>query len=186
MHESYQSVSITSFAGREKSGNHLWTHQQVNFPTSYSTFYDLIKTNFHKGDDTFTAAELAGTILLISAFSDNEGIIFVTETENLYSNLYEESTIRFHRIYRNNWFFLGRYTFWRKKLVINFTGVFLLQGKFFLYENVGKCVSGFPGFCAKKLTLPPKLHLLDHEMDRFVEQEISINYRDFDYFLVRV
>ena len=142
--------------------------------------------NFHKGDETFTETELSGNILLISAFSDNEGIIFITENENLYDNKYEESTIRFHRIYRNNWFFLGRYFFFRKNMVINFTGVFMLQGKFFLYENVRKCIRGIPGFCAKVLTLPPKLHLLDHEIDKFVEQKLSINYRNFDYFAVSV
>ena len=181
MHESYQSVSITSFAGREKSGNHLWNHQQVNFPKYYSTYFDLTRSNFRKGDETFTETEIAGNILLISAFSDNEGIIFITE-----NNKYDESTIRFHRIYRNNWFFLGRYTFLRKNKEINFTDVFMLQGKFFLYENIRKCVRGIPGFCARILTLPPKLHLLDHEIDKFVEQKLSISYRNFDYFTVSV
>ena len=40
----FPGMIVPLFVGREKSGNHLWTHQQVNFPTSYSMFFLKILT----------------------------------------------------------------------------------------------------------------------------------------------
>jgi hypothetical protein len=47
MVNSFRSVSVTSFAGCEKSGNHLWTHMRVHFPTSYSMILFNLHTKFN-------------------------------------------------------------------------------------------------------------------------------------------
>ena len=138
------------------------------------------------GDDSFSRDDVYGNVNLISAFSDNEGIIFITRNEDTY-NFEQISTIRFHRIYRNNWFFLGRYTFKRRNIEIKFTGVFMFQGQFYLYENVNKCLRGFSGhYCFELITLPPKIHLLDRVNDEFVEQIMDINNQNYDFFEITV
>jgi hypothetical protein len=103
-----------------------------------------------------------------------------------------EDTIRFHRIYRNNWFFLGRYKFTRShkrlpdKMDFQFLNVFMFQGKFFILEDVKKCNQGSYFFhCREEITLPPKLHLLDRATDRFVEQKLDINYQNYDFFSIK-
>jgi len=123
---------------------------------------------------------------LISAFSDNEGIIFVTR--NHYStDIGKTTTIRFHRIYQNNWFFLGRYNLRRQNQAIDFTGVFMFQGQFFLYEDIKNNVSSRPfDRCSDVTTSPPKISLLDRMTDEFVEQILIINNQDFDYFGIRL
>ncbi|CBY12138.1 unnamed protein product [Oikopleura dioica] len=165
------SISITSFVGREISGKHRWTHQEVNFPSTFR-------------DETMSHAN----IQLLSAFSDNKGIIFVTNN-NLLTNFGQINTIRFHRIFQNTWFFLGRYEFSRKNKAILFPDVFMFQGQFFLVEDVRKCTKGIPSFdyyCHEEIILPPKIYLLDHETDKFVEQKLDINYQGFDFFLMSV
>ena len=37
-----------------------------------------------------------------------------------------------------------------------------------------------------KKIFPPKIHLLDHETDQFVEQKIEINIHSFDSFKITV
>ena len=76
--------------------------------------------------------------------------------------------IRFHRIYRDNWFFLGRYEFDRQN-TIWFPTAFMFQGQFFIYEDDRR---------SKNLSdyyFGAKIHFLDHETDQFVEQKIEIN-----------
>jgi len=127
-------------------------------------------------------------IQLLSAFSDNKGIIFVTNN-NFLTNFGQENTIRFHRIYQNTWFFLGRYEFSRKNKAILFPDVLMFQGQFFLVEDVRKCTKGFPShayFCREEIILPPKIYLLDRETDKLVEQKLDINYQGFDFFLMSV
>jgi hypothetical protein len=38
----------------------------------------------------------------------------------------------------------------------------------------------------EKKIFPPKIHLLDHETDKFVEQKIEINIHSFDTFKIIV
>ena len=97
---------------------------------------------------------------------------------------YGRNIIRFHRIYRDNWFFLGRYEF-RRRYAILFPTVFMFQGQFFIYEDdrESKQISDY--YFEEKI-LPPKIHLLDHETDQFVEQKIEINSHRFDTFKIIV
>ena len=81
MTSDYDSVSITTFMGREKSGNHLWNNQIVNFPSSYSMFFNKPETN-RRLEDKELEADLRYNEL-ISAFSDNEGIILITKSFDL-------------------------------------------------------------------------------------------------------
>ena len=37
-------------------------------------------------------------------------------------------------------------------------------------------------FCSEEITLPPKIHLLDYEIDEFVEKKLDIFYQNFDFF----
>lgn len=178
---SYQSFSMTSFVGREKSGNHLWTHKEVNFPTSFSMFFFHTKTLCDLGDETFTDVNIE----ILSAFSDNEGIIFITKNNDI-NNVGQTNIIRFHRIYRNNWFFLGRYEFRRQNKAIVFQNVFMFQGQFFLYESVGECKRLLGYYCNEQKLLPPKMYLLNLETDKFVEQKLDINYQNFDFFSITI
>jgi hypothetical protein len=95
-------------------------------------------------------------------------------------NLRGRNIIRFHRIYRDNWFFLGRYEFRRQNAIL-FPTAFMFQGQFFLYEDDREMES----YYVEKV-LPPKIHLLDHETDQFVEQKIEINIQRFDNFRITV
>ena len=52
----------------------------------------------------------------------------------------------------------------------------MFQGQFFMYEDV----------MYEEKILPPKIHLLDHETDQFVEQKIEINIHSFDTFKITV
>jgi hypothetical protein len=190
MVDSFRSASITSFVGREKSGNHLWTHKKVNFPTSYSMFFFKLHIKFKSdvllGDRTIGEGSINTNAQLLATFSDNEGIIFITKNAH-HINFEREDIIRFHRIYRNNWFFLGRYKFTRKiaKFDFRFSSVFMFQGKFFIYEDVQQCKRGsFTFFCREEISLPPKIHLLDRATDRFVELKLDINYQNYDFFWI--
>jgi len=148
----------------------------------------LVLNQLNLGDKTFSKKDIFLNIILISAFSDNEGMIFVTRNEYLHPHE-KESTILFHRIYRNNWFYLGRYVFIRRNQAIDFTSVFMFQGQFLLYERVRKCTIGSTGpfsYCFNLLTLPPKIHLLDRNIDKFVEKKIILNYQNFDYFSIEL
>ena len=181
------SVSITTFMGREKSGNHLWNNQIVNFPSSYSS-----ETYWRLGDEDLDADLRSNE--LISAFSDNEGIILITKSSTdgaLIGDLnhyFKKTTIRFHRIYRNHWFLLGRYNFRRRNTALDFSNVFMFQGRFFLHEIVKthETVCGWHGYCFDEKIYPPKLYSLDRENDKFVKQKLIINYKNFDYFEINV
>jgi hypothetical protein len=99
----------------------------------------------------------------------------------------QEDIIRFHRIYRNNWFFLGRYKFTRKtpKFVFQFSEAFMFQGNFFIYEDIKKCTRGnFALHCQQEIRLPPKIHLLDRATDSFAEQNLDIYYQNYDFFSI--
>ena len=64
-----------------------------------------------------------------------------------------------------------------------FSNVFMFQGKFLIYEQIQECRRGkFPFRCFEEISLPPKIHLLDHANDTFVEQKIDINYENYDFF----
>ena len=190
MVDSFRSVSITSFVGREKSGNHLWTHNQVNFPKSYSMFFFKLPQKFISdvllGDKTVDEQSISTNAQLLAVFSDNEGIIFITKNDDSL-NLKQEDIIRFHRIYRNNWFFLGRYKITRSthKFGFQFSKMFMFQGNFFINEDIERCTKGsFSLYCFETIRYPPKIHLLDFATDRFVEQKLGINYQSYDYFSI--
>jgi hypothetical protein len=57
----------------------------------------------------------------------------------------------------------------------------MFQGQFFMYEDDKNSRE----FGEKKI-FPPKIHLLDHETDKFVEQKIEINIRSYDTFRITV
>ena len=50
----------------------------------------------------------------------------------------------------------------------------MFQGQFFMYEDDGTKI------------FKPKIHLLDHETDQFVEQKIELNFHSFDTFKITV
>lgn len=121
---------------------------------------------------------------LISAFSDNEGIIFVTTDK--YNWAYNQiTTIQFHRLYHRNWLYLGHYVFKSRKLVdVNvFRSVFLIHGQFVLYEDVQECKKGSL-YCLQSWPKPPRLYLLDHKTDSFKLQKSNIDYSPFDFYTV--
>ena len=149
------------------------------------------ETYWRLGDEDFEADLISNE--LISAFSDNEGIILITKSSDgaLIGDLdryIKKRTIRFHRIYRNNWFFLGRYNFRRRNTALDFSNVFMFQGRFFLHEIVktDETVCGWHGYCFDEKIYPPKLYSLDRENDKFVKQKLIINYKNFDYFEINV
>ena len=194
MINSCRSVSITTFVGREKCGNHLWSHQQVDFPAYFSMFFYNIINFLFVGDWTITEISIYNNVQLLAALSDNEGIIFITHNVNSFDDE-REDVIRFHRIYRNNWFFLGRYHFLRhkKRDPFIFSKVFMFQGNFFFCQEkvVKKCrqgsyLQGGTFICFEEIFLPPKIHLLDRATDKFIEQKIDINYKNFEFFSITV
>jgi hypothetical protein len=71
-----QAVSVTSFVGREKSGNHKWTSQEMNFQNYFSMLSHFQEILFYLGDKTLTKGDLLLNMDLISVFSDNEGTGF--------------------------------------------------------------------------------------------------------------
>ena len=58
----------------------------------------------------------------------------------------------------------------------------MFQGQFFMYEDDRETSSYIGG----TKIFPPKIHLLDHESDQFVEQKIEINIQRFDNFRITV
>ena len=133
------------------------------------------------GDRSIREETIGSETLHLAAFSDNEGIIFITENHNDFNGI-RDVTIRFHRIYRNNWFFLGRYKFTRRltRISSSFTEMFMFQGDFFLIESSSECLRGSYTFlCFKHKILPKKNHLLDRVTDRFVEQKLDINNKNY-------
>ena len=50
----------------------------------------------------------------------------------------------------------------------------MFQGQFFMYEDDGTKI------------FQPKIHLLDHETDQFVEQKIEIDTSSFDTLKITV
>ena len=123
---------------------------------------------------------------LISAFSDNEGIIFVTT--DTYSLGYQHTTIiQFHRLYHQNWLYLGHYVFKSRGILDKdvIRSVFLLHGRFVLYEDVQECIKRYTPFgCMEFRPKPPRLYLLDHKTDSFKLQKSNIDYSFFDFYTV--
>ena len=64
----------------------------------------------------------------------------------MYLNNHQESTIQFHRLYRENWFHLGHY-FLKLKTANKFISLFMLQGQFLLIEETNKCLTPRPIYC---------------------------------------
>jgi hypothetical protein len=125
---------------------------------------------------------------LISAFSDNEGIIFVTT--DIYNFVdHQTTTLQFHRLYHRNWLYLGHYVFKSRKIVdLNvFRTVFLVHGRFVLYEDVQECIKGYtPFICLQSRPKPPRLYLLDDKTDSFKLQKSNIDYSSFDFYTVDI
>ena len=58
--------------------------------------------------------------------------------------------------------------------------MFMFQGNFLLTEKSTECLDGnFIIYCPKYKGLPSKIHLLDHATDRFVEQKIDMNNKNY-------
>ena len=53
----------------------------------------------------------------------------------------------------------------------------MIQGQFLLYEDV-RTKRGRTDI----ITLQPKIHLLNPKTDKFVEQKLILNYRNYDFF----
>ena len=56
----------------------------------------------------------------------------------------------------------------------------MFQGQFFMYEDDKRSRE------IDEKIFPPKIHLLDHETDKFVEQKIEFNIHSFDTFRITV
>jgi len=126
-------------------------------------------------------------VALISAFSDNEGIIFVTTDEYQMGN--DKNTfIQFHRLYHQNWLYLGRYVLKSRvngNILSTFRSMFLLHGRFVLYEDVEECVRRLNQFiCFETQPRAPRLYLLDHKTDSFKIQKSNIDYFSYDFFTI--
>ena len=62
----------------------------------------------------------------------------------------------------------------------------MFQGQFFMYEDDKRSREiGDTDYWEKKI-FQPKIHLLDHETDKFVEQKIEFNIHSFDTFRITV
>ena len=125
--------------------------------------------------------------VLLSAFSDNEGIIFVTKDE-YHTNNHRLEIIQFHRLYHQNWLYLGQYSRLRpvrqSRIYNTFRSMFLLYGRFVLYEEVEECAEGFRSFCLSFRAKAPNFYLLDHETDSFELLKSNINYTSYDFITV--
>ena len=84
-------VSLISFVGREKSGNHKWASQKMNIPNHFSMLIYFQVLEFFVGDKTFPAEDLRISMSLISVFSDNEGTGFqIREARQNFFVLFEQ------------------------------------------------------------------------------------------------
>ena len=183
------SLEIMTYRGNSKGREDIWTEREIFIP---SAFRNLKKSSqiiiffCIGGEACHTMENMFFGSTLLSTMPDNEGITFVTKKNS--PLIGDQGKITLHRLYKDNWFFLG---FQNLRPQNHFSKVgfffldlsFTIQGDLYLKGDFVACKKTPAGEkCTRR---KQEIYLLDQKTNSVKPQPYKIrNIEDKESFIV--
>ena len=175
-----------TYRGHSKGREDIWTEKEIIIPSAFRNLKKVLSNLFFYlgGEACSTMDMMFSGSTLLSTMPDNEGITFVTKKNSPFIG--DEGTITLHRLYKDNWFFLG---FQNLRTQNHFSKVrsfyldlsFTIQGDLYLKGDFAVCELT-PAECTRR---EQEIYMLDQKTNSVKLQQYNIRDReDLDSFIV--